>query len=59
MLILEEEYTPQLVDQLGRGSDDNNPYSKTASSSGVRSQANYNRDPYQSMMYEVSFSYDG
>ena len=34
--------TPQLVDQLGiSGSDDNNPYSKTASSPGVRSQDDY------------------
>ena len=34
--------TPQLVDQLGMGgSDDNNPYSKTASSPGVRSQDDY------------------
>ena len=32
--------TPQLVDQLGRGGD-NNPYSKTASSPGVRSQDDY------------------
>ena len=48
--------TPQLVDQLGMGgSDDNNPYSKTASSPGVRSQDDYNRDPYQSMMYENNF----
>ena len=47
--------TPQLVDQLGRGGDDNNPYSKNASSPGVRSQDNYNRDPYQSMMYEEAF----
>jgi hypothetical protein len=47
--------TPQLVDQLGRGGDDNNPYSKTAIMPGVRSQANYNRDPYQSMMYEEAF----
>jgi len=47
--------TPELVDQLGRGGDDNNPYNITASSPGVRSQANYNRDPYQSMMYEEAF----
>ena len=33
--------TPELVDQLGRGGDDNNPYNITASSPGVRSQDNY------------------
>ena len=33
--------TPELVDQLGRGGDDNNPYNITASSPGVRSQDDY------------------